>query len=67
MGAAMKLRAKLMIRFNKKLIKPGETFEAPPSQGLTMIKNGFALELKDKSEEKPAAKEEKPVKNKAKK
>ena len=40
----MKMIAKKMIQFNRKLYNAGESFEICDSQGLLMIKNGFAEE-----------------------
>lgn len=52
----MLLKALMMIRFEKKLIKPGESFEAPQSQAILMIQNKFAME--DKSGKGKTKKEE---------
>ncbi len=35
-----------MIRFDRKIYRPGEPLEVPKSQGLLMIKNGFAKPAK---------------------
>ncbi len=51
----MQLRAKLMLRIGKRNVKPGESFEAPKSQGLLMITNGFAIEIKSNEKPKPPA------------
>ena len=40
----MKMIAKKMIQFNRKLYNAGESFEICDSQALLMIKNGFAEE-----------------------
>ena len=52
----MKLIAKKLITFRRKIVKPGEEFEVAKSQGLLMIKNTFAEPAK-----KEKAKKEKPV------
>ena len=52
----MLLQAKMMLRIDRKLVKPGESFEAPKSQAALMIVNGFAIEIK--SEKKTEKKEE---------
>lgn len=58
----MKMIAKKMIQFNRKLYNAGESFEICDSQALLMIQNGFAEEDHSKpvivKEVKEVAKEE---------